>query len=300
MNWDDLKILLTLSRYGSTRKAAVQLGVSNTTVMRRLDALEEALSGRLFDRTPDGFKATALADALLPVAREVEETLNDTERRLMGMDAELSGVIKVSLPLIPAHSIYAALNEFALEYPGIELDISGSDDTVDLARREADIAIRGIAKDKRPPKDIVGIKLGPISIGYFVHRQLLHDSQQGLRELTYIRDSPRKPAGRELPTPASLALTPKHLFDGLLPRFLAVKHQLGVASIPCMMADQDPDIVLLPGVPAAHWGYIWMLYHKDLRQSARIRALFKKLSTLEIEPAHGYDRPPSTSSKLTH
>ena len=65
MNWDDLKILLSLSRYGSTRKAAAQLGVSNTTVMRRLDGLEEALAGKLFDRTPDGFQATALAAELL-------------------------------------------------------------------------------------------------------------------------------------------------------------------------------------------------------------------------------------------
>ena len=99
MNWDDLKIVLSLSRYGSTRKAAAQLGVSNTTVMRRLDGLEEALEGKLFDRTPDGFKPTALAAELLPIAQAVEETLNDTERRLVGRDAQLSGGIKVSLPV---------------------------------------------------------------------------------------------------------------------------------------------------------------------------------------------------------
>ena len=55
MNWDDLKVLLALSREGSTRKAAATLGVSNTTVMRRLESLEEQVGGRLFDRTPDGF-----------------------------------------------------------------------------------------------------------------------------------------------------------------------------------------------------------------------------------------------------
>ncbi|MDA7839813.1 LysR family transcriptional regulator [Luminiphilus sp.] len=60
-----------MSRYGSIRKAAAQLGVSNTTVMRRLDGLEEALAGKLFDRTPDGFQATALAAELLPIAQGV-------------------------------------------------------------------------------------------------------------------------------------------------------------------------------------------------------------------------------------
>ena len=56
MNWDDLKVLLALSRAGSTRKAAATLAVSNTTVMRRLESLEQQVGGRLFDRTPDGFR----------------------------------------------------------------------------------------------------------------------------------------------------------------------------------------------------------------------------------------------------
>ena len=101
MNWDDLKILLALSRFGSTRKAAQQLGVSNTTVMRRLDSLEESLSGTPFDRTPDGFKTTALADQLLLVARDIEDSITEAERRLMGMDSELQGTIKLSLPSVP-------------------------------------------------------------------------------------------------------------------------------------------------------------------------------------------------------
>jgi DNA-binding transcriptional LysR family regulator len=280
VNWDDLKILLSLSRYGSTRKAAAQLGVSNTTVMRRLDGLEEALAGKLFDRTPDGFQATALAAELLPIAQGVEETLDEAERRLVGMDAQLTGGIKVSLPLWSAHPIYDALAKFSQRYPGIDLDISASDDHVDLARREADLAIRGMPKEKRPPKDIVGIKLMPISIGYYVHTNLLTEAAKGLRELTYIGSAPSHTQG-ELVTAGSLGLSGRHLFHSLMPRLMAVKHQLGVAVLPSMMAVEDPELLLLPNVPATHWGYIWVLHHKDLRQSARIRALFKHLSLLE-------------------
>jgi len=280
VNWDDLKILLSLSRYGSTRKAAAQLGISNTTVMRRLDGLEEALAGKLFDRTPDGFQATALAAELLPIAQGVEETLDEAERRLVGMDAQLTGGIKVSLPLWSAHPIYDALAKFSQRYPGIDLDISASDDHVDLARREADLAIRGMPKEKRPPKDIVGIKLMPISIGYYVHTNLLTEAAKGLRELTYIGSAPSHTQG-ELVTAGSLGLSGRHLFHSLMPRLMAVKHQLGVAVLPSMMAAGDPELLLLPNVPATHWGYIWVLHHKDLRQSARIRALFKHLSLLE-------------------
>ena len=281
MNWDDLKVLLALSRAGSTRKAAARLAVSNTTVMRRLESLEEQVGGRLFDRTPDGFKATSLADQLLPAAREVEEMLSEAERRVTGKDSELSGRIKLSLPAVPVTHITEAVAEFATQYPRIELDITVSDRPVDLARREADIAVRGIPKHKRPPKDIVGIKLERISMGYYVHRDLLSEASRGLRDLTCVRASGRALSLGDLPDPETLGLKSRHLIDGITPRTVAVKNKLGVAALPCFLAQQYPDLMLLPGVPSAHWGYTWLLHHKDLRQSARIRALFKHLSTLE-------------------
>jgi DNA-binding transcriptional LysR family regulator len=170
--------------------------------------------------------------------------------------------------------------EFAMDYPRIELDISVSDDQVDLARREADIAIRGLPKDKRPPRDIVGIKIGRISLGYYVHKALLSEAARGQRELTCIRASHNVLSLGDLPAPEALGLESRHLIDGLTPRMVAVTHKLGVAALPCFLAAQHPDLILLPGVPSAHWGHVWILYHKDLRQSARIRALFKHLASL--------------------
>lgn len=280
MNWDDLKVLLALSREGSTRKAAITMGVSNTTVMRRLDSLEEQIGGRLFNRTPDGYVPTALGDQLLPTAKEVEHTLIEAERHVSGRDSELSGRVKLSLPAVPVTHISESVAEFALDYPRIELDISVSDDQVDLARREADIAIRGLPKDKRPPRDIVGIKIGRISLGYYVHKALLSEAARGQRELTCIKASHNVLSLGDLPAPEALGLESRHLIDGLTPRMVAVTHKLGVAALPCFLAAQHPDLILLPGVPSAHWGHVWILYHKDLRQSARIRALFKHLASL--------------------
>lgn len=289
MNWDDLKVLLALSRAGSTRKAAATLGVSNTTVMRRLESLEEQVGGRLFDRTPDGFRVTPLADQLLPTASEVEEILTEAQRQVTGKDADLSGRIKLSLPAVPVTHVAEAVSEFAIEYPRIELDISVSDLPVDLARREADIAVRGIPKHKRPPKDIVGIKLGRISMGYYVHQELLSDAARGLRELTCIRASGMALSLGDLPDPESLGLKSRHLIDGITPRMVAATNKLGVAALPCFLARQHPELMLLPGVPSGHWGFTWLLHHKDLRQSARIRALFQHLSALEEKWPSAWD-----------
>ena len=280
MNWDDLKVLLALSREGSTRKAASTMGVSNTTVMRRLESLEDQIGGKLFDRTPDGYTPTALADQLLPTAKIVEQTLGEAERQVSGKDSELSGRVKLSLPAVPVTHISESVAEFAQKYPRIELDISVSDEQVDLARREADIAVRGLPKDQRPPKDIVGIKIGRISLGYYVHKELLSEAARGQRQLTCIRASHAVLNLGDLPAPETLGLESRHLIDGLTPRMVAVTHKLGVAALPCFLATQHPDLILLPGIPSAHWGYTWLLHHKDLRQSARIRALFKHLSEL--------------------
>ena len=289
MNWDDLKVLLALSRAGSTRKAAALLDVSNTTVMRRLESLEEGIGGRLFDRTPDGFRETALAEQLLPTATLVEEILAEAERQVSGRDSELSGRIKLSLPAAPVTYLAESVAEFGLRYPKIELDITVSDRNVDLARREADIAVRGIPKHKRPPKDIVGIKLGRISLGYYVHRELLGDAHRGLRELTIIQGSGRALTLGDLPKAEGLGLKTRHLIDGITPRTVAVTNKLGVAALPCFLARQHRDLVLLPGVPSCHWGNTWLLHHRDLHKSARIKALFKHLSQLEARRPNAWD-----------
>ena len=297
MNWDDLKVLLALSREGSTRKAASTMGVSNTTVMRRLESLEDQIGGKLFDRTPDGYTPTALADQLLPTAKIVEKTLGEAERQVSGKDSELSGRVKLSLPAVPVTHISENVAEFAQKYPRIELDISVSDEPVDLARREADIAVRGLPKDKRPPKDIVGIKIGRISLGYYVHKELLSEAARGQRQLTFIRASHAVLNLGDLPAPETLGLESRHLIDGLTPRMVAVTHKLGVAALPCFLATQHPDLILLPGIPSAHWGHTWLLHHKDLRQSARIRALFKHLAELGEKWPSAWDTSQVTDSK---
>ena len=298
MNWDDMKVLLALARAGSTRKAAKLLSVSNTTVMRRLEALEEAIGGQLFDRTPDGFRQTALADQLLPVASQVEEMLLEAQRQVTGRDSELKGLIKLSLPAVPVTHLSESVAAFGVRFPKIELDITVGDQPVDLARREADIAVRGIPKHKRPPKDIVGIKLGRISIGYYVHRELLQNAHRGLSELTVIKASGRALSLGDLPSAESLGLRARHLIDGITPRTVAVANKLGVAALPCFLARQYPNLALLPGVPSAHWGYTWLLHHKDLRKTARIRALFKHLSLLEAQWPNAWDTTGESGVKV--
>lgn len=281
LSWDDLKVLLACSRHGSTRLAAAALGVSNSTIARRLEVLEAAIEGRLFDRTPDGLLATALCEELLPVAKTVEDTISDGQLRLTGRDALLAGKLKVSIADFQPMNrlLFEKLSEFSKTYPRIQLDVKSSNENVDLSRREADFAIRGLKISQRPPKDIVGVKLGLLSIGLYVHKKLLSDARLGKRELTFIDTADVLPA--ELQTHAQLGIKIKHSVDGVISRVDAVANQMGVAPLPCCTVTDLKDVVRLPNTDSVPYRYVWLLYHKDLRQSARIRALFKHLLQLE-------------------
>lgn len=281
LSWDDLKVLLACSRHGSTRSAAAALGVSNSTIARRLEVLEAAIEGRLFDRTPDGLLATTLCEELLPVAKTVEDTISDGQLRLTGRDALLAGKLKISIADFQPMNrlLFEKLSEFSKTYPRIQLDVKSSNENVDLSRREADFAIRGLKISQRPPKDIVGVKLGLLSIGLYVHKKLLSDARLGKRELTFIDTADVLPT--ELPTHSQLGIKIKHSVDGVISRVDAVANQMGVAPLPCCTVTDLKDVVRLPNTDSVPYRYVWLLYHKDLRQSARIRALFKHLLELE-------------------
>ena len=281
LSWDDLKVVLACSRHGSTRMAASALGVSNSTIARRLETLEAAIEGRLFDRTPDGLLATALCEELLPIAKTVEDTISDGQLRLTGRDALLAGKLKVSIADFQPMNrlLFEKLQDFSKTYPRIQLDVKSSNENVDLSRREADFAVRGLKIDQRPPKDIVGVKLGLLSVGLYVHKQLLADARLGKRELTLIDTAEALPT--ELPTQSELGIRVKHSVDGVIPRLDAVANQMGVAALPCCTVSDLDDVVRLPQTESVPFRYVWLLYHKDLRQSARVRALFKHL--LEVE-----------------
>ncbi len=283
LSWDDLKVLLACSRHGSTRTAASAMGVSNSTVARRLETLEAAIEGRLFDRTPDGLLATALCEELLPIAKTVEDTISDGQLRLTGKDALLAGKLKVSIAdFKPVNQLlFRSLNEFSKAYPRIQLDVRSSNDKVDLSRREADFAIRGLKLEERPPKDIVGVKLGLLTMGLYVHKALLADARLGKRELNFIDSSQAAPEG--LPTAADLGISVRHAVDTPIARLDAVANQMGVAALACCSVAEAgfKDVVRLPNTESVPYRYVWLLYHKDLRQSARIRALFKHLLASE-------------------
>lgn len=275
MDWDDLKVFLALSRKGSARGAAQQLGVSNSTITRRLDDMERKLQAHLFDRTPDGYRMTVAGEQVLPTAEHVEELVLGVERKITGGDQELQGSIRLTLP--PAGSLgflVSRIARFAEQYPGIDLELTSSLDAADLSRREADIAVRVMPAGTSPPEYLIGRHLATLTASTYVHRELLNpDSPADVSHLSWIgRRSVDQKEGWLAQTDYP-GQPVRHAIADLKLLADAVRYRMGMAYMPCFMAFDDPEIVRVPDASIVHQSDMWVLTHKDLRLSARLRVL---------------------------
>lgn len=288
MNWDDLKIFLALSRKGSARGAAQELGVSNSTVTRRLDDMEHKLRAHLFDRTPDGYRLSAAGEQILPTAEHVEELVLAAERRITGGDQELEGSIRLTMPPVGRMGfLVQRLARFAEQYPGIDLELMSSFDALDLSRREADIAIRVMPAKVSPPEYLIGRHLATLTASTYVHRDLLNPHRpDDVSHLNWIgkatlgqkeewlerTDFPNQPIRHSI---VDVSLVTE-----------ALRAHMGMAFMPCFAAYGDPDIVRVPGATIVHQSDMWVLTHKDLRLSARLRVL-REIIAEEFETVRG-------------
>jgi len=168
MDWNDVRLFLALARGGSVRAASSEAGVSHSTVARRIETFEKRLGVRLFDRLPSGYALTRAGEDALPVAKLVEEEMEGLRRRLTGRDQQLSGRIRLTAAdFLATHFLMPALAEFAKRYPHIEFEIISTYVSLDLDKREADVALR-FTND--PPGHLVGRCLGALCNGSLCRR----------------------------------------------------------------------------------------------------------------------------------
>lgn len=275
LNWDDLKFFLAICRQGSVRSAAEVLDVNHATVSRRINSFELALGQRLFERTTQGYVRTKLGDEIYAEASYLEERLSTVERKIAGKDEEISGDIRVTFAdQLGVDILMPGLAEFCRKYPNVELDIADSTKLLNLANREADVAFRVV---EEPPEYLIGRKLAVIHRACYIAKSLQHklDEPDWLEQQQWMgwTDKQRKPIGKvakEYPK-----LNSKHKIANGFLRISACKQGLGVAILPCFMADLEPDLVRVPPYTTEGKFNLWLLSHPDLRKNVKIQTFVR-------------------------
>ena len=276
-DWDDLRFFLAVARNGTVSGAAQELGVNHSTVSRRINAYEKENAVRLFERLPSGYVMTQAAENIYQYALDIEERARAVERELFGRDARLQGRLCITaFHGLANHFLLPHLQRFREQYPEIDLELYITTEVRDLGAREADIAIRGTP---RPPEHLVGKNVANFARGIYSSTKY---QARGLRrqEVILWRDEPQMPDWVVSHFPdARVALRA----DDITSIRTAVKEGLGLARMPCWVADTEPDLLRLNlDVEPSEWG-LWVLIHADLRTTARVRVcrdfLIEALST---------------------
>ena len=149
MRWDDLRYLLAVDRAGSLLGAARLLRVDQTTVGRRLDALQVALGARLVERDETGCTLTAAGRRAASSAARMDEVALAIDRDVGGLDEQVDGVVRVATAAGFVPVLTTALRELRERHPRLQLEINTATASVNMVRREADLAIR-MTRDKQP------------------------------------------------------------------------------------------------------------------------------------------------------
>jgi len=275
MDWNDVRYFLALSRLGSVRAAGASLGVSHSTVARRVEALEVQLAARLFDRSRDGYSLTAAGLQMVPGAERVEREMSALELELAGQDERLAGPVRVTCcDEYVSEMMVQELTVFCGAYPGIELGITTDSRSLDLSKREADIAVRTLAVDCQPQEHLLGRKLVGIHTANYVAAAHAHRLDPDIEGTTsrWVAFEERGFFEMMIKTSSYPNVPPWGAFSSLALMMQATRAGLGIAMLPCYVADRDASLRRLSKPDVNHVANLWLVSHPDLRENARFRA----------------------------
>jgi len=280
MNWDDLRYVLALSRAGSLLKASKELGVDHTTVARRVESIEKALKVRLFTRTTTGYVATSEAEGLLPDIGQVEQAVHAVQRNAHAQDDSVRGTVRVtSGETFGICYLAQRLARLGREHPNLTLELITGGTILDLARRDADVAVR-LFRSRH--ESLVVRRAGEMAHGLYASKQYL--ARRPLKSQDDLKNHPLLTAS---PGPSVVEATwLDGLTQGSRPAFVtnmtlalveAAKAGTGIAVLPRYLGDAEPSLRHLP-MPGEPTEAIWITVHKDLKQTPRVRVVLDFLN----------------------
>jgi molybdate transport repressor ModE-like protein len=297
-DWNDWRYFLEVARSGSTLAAARTLRVSQTTVARRVAALEETLGSPLFERRPAGYALTEAGSALVTQVEDIEAAALAAQNSARARRRQTSGTVRLTTEEVFASCLIAPhLRDLHERYPEVRIEIDSTPLNRDLGSGEADIALRSTSHEQ--PAGLVGRVICwdgwtlycsrdyaarhgvPHSIEELQHHQIIGGGGGGLA----------REYGEWL---EQAGLTHRVTMEqgsatGLL---TAVRTGIGIAVLPCIVADAEPDLIRCAPPPRDDERYLWLLTHERVRHDPAVRAvidfLYERLSAhvhrLEEQP----------------
>lgn len=281
INWQDLRYLLELVRAGTLTGAAKKLGVNQTTVSRRITALEQALNAPLFDRSPNGWFITPVGESVMRSVEVIDDEVLTIGRLVQVDRQELSGKLRITAPDACIQGLLMpGLNRFSALYPEIDIDVIATEATLDLSVHAADVAFRATNK---PPPNVVGTHIADFAYAVYAARPLFdqyRQDPQSVGGIAWTGDDGSVPDWMRAAFPW---MPVRYRANSLNVAFNMTRQGLGFALLPCGLGDASSRLCRVPVDYAAPRTGFWLLSHIDLRTTARIR-IFRDFMLDAIQP----------------
>lgn len=279
-DWNDLRYFLAVAREGSTLAAARALRTSQTTVARRVAALEQALGVPLFEKRQAGYALTPAGHELLERAEAVENATNAFAEAASANARTLSGTVKITTEEVYAITILAPiLRELHESHSEIVIELDTSQQVRDLGSGEADISLRS-TKSAQQSAGLVGRQLCTDDWSLYCSRD--YAARHGVpASLAELKRHPFIGGGggnlwihyqawlKELGLEQQIAMH-NATSGGLLS---GVRSGFGIAVLPCVAADGDPELIQCLAPRADHGRVLWLLTHERCRHTPRVRTV---------------------------
>ena len=273
VNWDNLRYVLMVAEKGSIAAAARELGVNRTTVLRRINTFQDNLNCRIFERSDSGYILTPEAEKMIDAAREVENTLFNMQRQIAGRELRLEGELRVTttdtlvVALIGPH-----LASFHCKHPHIVVDVVMTNNILDLARRDADIAIRP-TRSLEPP--LVGRQVADVHFSIYASPSYF-EFTQGLNLVEHQWIGFDTSLQSTLPGRWLEASIPRENIclraDSFIALKVAAENGMGLTLLPHYLGDSSDLLQRHPTPITELTTGLWLLTHPDLTRSAKVNA----------------------------
>lgn len=272
-DWDDLRHVLAIARAGTLAAAGRHLRTHETTIGRRLAAIEARLGVRLFERTGKTLHLTSAGAVAAAHAERVEREMILLRGAIAGADADIAGTVRLTaVPIIVNRVLIPALAVLQSAHPRLRLELIAEPQDLSLSKREADIALR-LARP-RGLSTIKARRIGRIDYAAYAARGRKADrlpwigydeAMAGLPQAQWLAHAARRQGH-----PPSLAVNDA---EGLLQ---AVRAGVGKSLLPCLIADREPGLRRVETATTLS-RELWLLVHADLRPLARVAAVINWL-----------------------
>ncbi len=279
MDWNDLRFFLEVARAGTTLGASKTMRVSQSTVARRITALEEALGLTLFEKLQSGYVLTEAGEGLVPAAEQAEASVAGFAALAGSSQRGLSGIVRLTTnETFANYFLVRALHEFRKAYPNVRLELTTGDRLLDIGGGEADVAVRA---GPRPVQgELVGKRLAVDTWSVYCSPDYAkaNGTPRGADDLKghgFIS------VDRSLHVGPLLEWMDAHVADddivlrqsSLSNIITGIESGLGLGMMSDFLLDHNPKFVKCFTPEVEHDSEIWLITHDRVRHVPRVRAV---------------------------